>query len=268
LKVLLVGSGGRELRLPGTQPIPAHRTALDRSGNPGTPTGRQCGYLGHDVPALVDFARQNQVDLVVVGPKPPGSWVGRRAGFGRDLPCLADTGCCPIETSKSFAKQFMQRTPFHGALTALTSFQPALITGGLDYPVVIKASGLAAGKGVLLPNGRTKLARPYCMLVEVSLARPARVSSKNGLRGKKFLAGFTDGKTIRVMRRRRTTNACGWSLAQYRGMGAYAPPDLSTEMQTRMIKEVCSLRWMVCAPRMPSWRAVCRLIFTPSGPRC
>ncbi len=157
MKVLLVGSGGREHAIAWKLSLSPRLDHLwIAPGNPGTAhTGDNVPIAATDVPALVDFARQHQVDLVVVGPE-----ASLAAGLSDALAAAGiavfgpSQAAARIETSKAFAKQFMQRHAIPTArFAAFTQLGPALAyLEGLEYPVVIKASGLAAGKGVLLPG--------------------------------------------------------------------------------------------------------------------
>ena len=280
MKVLLVGSGGREHAIAWKLSLsPRIERLWIAPGNPGTAQlGDNVAISATDVPALVEIARQNQVDLVVVGPE-----ASLAVGLG-DALALAGIAvfgptqaAAQIETSKSFAKQFMQRHAIPTArFTAFNQLQPALnYLEGLDYPVVIKASGLAAGKGVLLPNGKDEARQAlHAMLVEGQFGQAGEeVIIEERLEGEEVsLLAFTDGKTIRVMppaqdHKRLLDGDLGPNTG---GMGAYAPaPICPPEMQTRMIKEVLQ-------PAVDGLRAegmpfvgvlYAGLIFTPSGPQ-
>jgi phosphoribosylamine--glycine ligase/phosphoribosylformylglycinamidine cyclo-ligase len=249
LRVLLVGSGGREHAIAwklSLSPLLDHLWIAP--GNPGTAhTGDNIPIAATDVPALVDFARQNQVDLVVVGPEASLA-VGladalAAAGIAVFGPAQA---AARIESSKSFAKQFMQRHAIPTArFAAFTQFEPALeYLDGLDYPVVIKASGLAAGKGVLLPGGKDEARQALrAMLVEGQFGQAGEeVIIEERLEGEEVsLLAFTDGTTLSVMppaqdHKRLLDGDRGPNTG---GMGAYAPaPICPPEMQTRLVKEI------------------------------
>jgi len=249
LKVLVVGSGGREHAIAWKLSLsPRLEHLWIAPGNPGTAQiGDNIPISANQVPALVDFARQNQVELVVIGPE-----ASLAVGLSD---ALASTGiavfgpsraAAQIETSKSFAKQFMQR---HGIPTArfaaFKQLEPALkYLDGLNYPVVIKASGLAAGKGVLLPGGKDEARRAlHAMLVEGQFGQAGEeVIIEERLEGEEVsLLAFTDGKAISVMppaqdHKRLLDGDRGPNTG---GMGAYAPaPICPSEMQTRLVSEV------------------------------
>jgi phosphoribosylamine--glycine ligase/phosphoribosylformylglycinamidine cyclo-ligase len=238
MKVLLVGSGGREHAIAWKLSLSPHLNRLwITPGNPGTAQiGENVPIAANDVAALTAFAQEKQVDLAVIGPE-----TSLAAGLSD---ALASTGtavfgpsqaAARIETSKAFAKQFMQRHAIPTARFAIfTELQPALKhLEEVDYPVVIKASGLAAGKGVLLPQGKEEARRfVRAMLVEGRFGRAGEEVS---------LLAFTDGQAISIMppaqdHKRLLEDDCGPNTG---GMGAYAPaPALPPRLQTRALREI------------------------------
>ncbi len=157
MKVLIVGSGGREHTLAWKiHQSPRLSRLYSAPGNPGT------GHLGQNVPipasdldGLLNFARQEQIDLTIVGPEAPlvGGIVDRFEAAGLRV-AGPRRGAAQLEGSKVFAKDFMRR---HGIPTAryqtyrdAASAGEALGRGEYEFPVVVKADGLAAGKGVLI----------------------------------------------------------------------------------------------------------------------
>jgi phosphoribosylamine--glycine ligase len=161
MNVLLLGSGGREHALAWKiAQSPRCSRLWIAPGNPGTADcGTNVALSLVDFEAVKAFSRQNQVDLVVVGPEAP-LVAGIVDAFSEDpatahIPVIGPTrDAAQLEGSKSFAKRFMLR---HGIPTAryrefhagqLQEALEALPSFGL--PVVLKADGLAAGKGVLI----------------------------------------------------------------------------------------------------------------------
>ncbi len=161
MNVLLLGSGGREHALAWKiAQSPLCGKLWIAPGNPGTAScGENVALSPVDFDALKAFCRQNKVDLVVVGPEAP-LVAGIVDAFSSDpgtasIPVIGPTrDAAQLEGSKSFAKRFMLR---HGIPTAayrefhagqLDEALAALPAFGL--PVVLKADGLAAGKGVLI----------------------------------------------------------------------------------------------------------------------
>ncbi len=157
MKVLIVGSGGREHTLAWKiHQSPRLSGLYSAPGNPGT------GELGQNVPipasdldGLLNFARQEQIDLTIVGPEAPlvDGIVDRFEADGLRV-AGPRQGAAQLEGSKVFSKDFMQR---HGIPTArynsygdAGAAAEALRRGEYEFPVVVKADGLAAGKGVLI----------------------------------------------------------------------------------------------------------------------
>ena len=157
MKILVIGGGGREHALAWkAAQSPTVETVYVAPGNAGTarePKLENVAIDVEDIDALVDFARRNAVDLTIVGPEAPLVLGVVDAFDAAGLKCFGPTqGAAQLEGSKSFTKDFLAR---HGIPTAdyrtFTELQPAL-----DYlrdkgaPIVIKADGLAAGKGVIV----------------------------------------------------------------------------------------------------------------------
>ena len=161
MKILLIGSGGREHALAWKiVQSPRLSQLWIAPGNAGT------AHLGENLPisaenasALVNFAYSKRVDLVLIGPEAPLA-----AGLADDLreigvPVFGPSqAAAQIEASKAFAKAFMERHHIPTAQAAtFTDFEAALSylrSAFVHRPssVVLKASGLAAGKGVILPD--------------------------------------------------------------------------------------------------------------------
>ena len=161
MKVLVIGSGAREHAL-------VARLARDLApgslvcapGNPGIASlARTVSIEPTDIDALLLLAERDSVDLTVVGPELPlgAGIVDRFVAAGRTIfgPTAA---AARLETSKAFAKAFMAR---HGVPTArfqtAESIDAALAivrSGTLGFPIVLKADGLAAGKGVVIAENQ------------------------------------------------------------------------------------------------------------------
>ncbi len=157
MNVLIVGGGGREHAL---AMAVARSARVDRvfvaPGNPGTAAEHKVtnvAIAATDVPALVEFARGHPVDLTIVGPEAPMSAGIRDAFDAVGLRCFAPTmRAAQLESSKSFAKAFMVRhgipTAQHAVFESLAAAEAYVEQQGA--PIVIKADGLAAGKGVVV----------------------------------------------------------------------------------------------------------------------
>ncbi len=155
MKVLLLGSGGREHALAASLAAsPGCRELITAPGNPGTAAlGRNVALAIDDPGAVLDLARREEVGLVVVGPEVPlvAGVVDHLVGAG--VPAFGPTAAAArLEGSKSFAKEICLT---HGVPTAEgASFaDPQAAKAHLrrhPLPVVVKADGLMAGKGVVV----------------------------------------------------------------------------------------------------------------------
>lgn len=157
--ILLLGSGGRESALAwkiAQSPLTEHLFIAPGNGGTGQ-WGTNVALSTLDFPAIESFARDHGIDMIVVGNEDP-LVNGIRDYFAGHMPEMLIVGPskagAALEGSKDFAKQFMER---HGIPTArYRSFTSEQIEDGyrfletLDAPYVLKADGLAAGKGVLI----------------------------------------------------------------------------------------------------------------------
>ena len=155
MRVLIIGGGGREHALAWK----LHREdprleILAAPGNPGIAEIAECTPIGAlNLAALEQFARERSVDLTIVGPEAPlaAGIVDRFRAAG--LPIFGPTqAAAEIETSKAFAKQLMLEDGIPTARAEMHTDSTAAKAAARRFgaPVVIKASGLAAGKGVLV----------------------------------------------------------------------------------------------------------------------
>lgn len=155
MKVLIVGSGGREHAIAWRL---AQNPQMERlycaPGNGGIAQLAECiPVAAEDVAGIVKSAVQKEIDLVVVGPEVPLAMglvdeleaAGIRA-FG------PNRSCARLEASKSFTKEFLQKHNIPTARHAVFTDKEALLNavGIFGFPMVLKADGLAAGKGVVL----------------------------------------------------------------------------------------------------------------------
>lgn len=245
MNVLIVGSGGREHAM-------AWKTAQSAllgklycaPGNPGMAQVGECVDISpEDHSGLVTFACEQMIDLVMIGPEAPLA-VGLADSFAAaGIKVFGPTRlAAELESSKSFAKQFMARWDIPTARFAVFSdlAQAEAHLESIDYPVVIKASGLAAGKGVLLPGMKAEARE---CLRQVMLEREFgsagdEVVIEERLEGPEVsLLAFTDGFSVRAMppaqdHKRQLDGDRGPNTG---GMGAYAPapvcpPDLAAEI--------------------------------------
>jgi phosphoribosylamine--glycine ligase len=155
MKILVLGGGGREhaiaLKLSQATPSPE---LLFAPGNPGMAALGACHPIAaDDIPAVLDLARREAVDLTVVGPEIPLVKGVVDAFQAAGLSIFGPTAAAArLEGSKAFSKDFMARygipTAAYQTFTALEPARAFLVKTGA--PVVVKASGLAAGKGAVV----------------------------------------------------------------------------------------------------------------------
>ncbi|MBC8329257.1 MAG: phosphoribosylamine--glycine ligase [Planctomycetes bacterium] len=205
MRILLVGSGGREHALAWKiSQSPLCEQLWTAPGNPGTAAyGENLPIAADDLDGLVAFAEENQVGLVVVGPEGPlaDGLVDRL--IAADIPAFGPTAeAAELESSKAFCKEVLVR---HRVPTAsyrvYKDLNPAVsyLEGGARYPLVVKASGLAAGKGVVIcPDAATAREAVKGMLEDGLHGAAGRtVVVEEFLQGPEASAfALTDGRTI------------------------------------------------------------------------
>jgi phosphoribosylamine--glycine ligase len=239
MKVLIVGGGGREHALAWKCAAAARVTeVLVAPGNAGTATEakvRNVAVGAEDIPALVALAVAERVDLTIIGPE--GALVAGvvDAFEARGLKCFGPRrAAAQLEGSKAFSKQFLQR---HGIPTARSatftraSFDAAWVRRQRT-PLVVKASGLAAGKGVVIAT----------TLEEALAAAASMFAGQFGAAGhevviEEFLPVMADGEHILPLatsqdHKRRDDGDAGPNTG---GMGAYSPAPVVTAAQHERI---------------------------------
>ncbi len=239
MNILVVGSGGREHAI--TWKVcqsPKAEKVFVLPGNPGTD---QIAINVEDVSvddhaAVVSFCKANQVDLVIVGPEVPLADGLVDSLSDANIRCFGPKqAVAQIEASKSFAKDFMMRhnipTARYATFNKIADAIAYLET--VDYEVVIKASGLAAGKGVVLPETHAEArATLEMMLVDKAFGEAgSEVLIEERLNGQEVsLMVFSDGETIVPMLPAQDHKRLldGDSGPNTGGMGAYAPAPIFT----------------------------------------
>ncbi len=239
MKILLVGSGGREHALAWKiAQSPLCKKLYCAPGNAGIAEHAELVDIrADDVAVLFKFARRERIDLVVIGPEAPlvGGLVDlcTSAGIKAFGPSRA---AAQLEGSKAFAKELLHK---HGIPTAdYQAFDYA--EGAKDYaaslrpPIVVKADGLAAGKGVIICRSHEE-ANEWIdtMLIDGRFGRAgSRVVIEEFLQGEEAsILAFTDGRTIAPMpssqdHKRVFDNDQGPNTG---GMGAYSPAPVVTD---------------------------------------
>ncbi|MBK8821965.1 MAG: phosphoribosylamine--glycine ligase [Anaerolineales bacterium] len=238
MNVLIIGSGGREHAMAWKVAQSPRLTKLYIApGNAGT---GDCGEnVLLDVTSHVEvvrFCREKQIDLVLIGPEIPLADGLADSLSAERIRCFGPSqAAAQIEASKSFAKDFMARHHIPTARYATFDKVRDVIDylESVDYPVVIKASGLAAGKGVILPETLDEAkAVVESILVDKTFGEAgSEVIIEERLSGQEVsLMAFTDGETIIPMLPAQDHKRLldGDNGPNTGGMGAYAPAPIFT----------------------------------------
>jgi phosphoribosylamine--glycine ligase len=155
-RVMLVGAGAREHALAVAVAAGGHEVIV-APGNAGTEAvGRSAPVRADDVPGLVDLAAREEVDLVVVGPEAPLVLGLVDALSGHGIPTFGPSkAAAQLEGSKAFMKRFCERhrIPTAGFRVFDDADAAERYVRGVGRPLVVKADGLAAGKGVVVCDG-------------------------------------------------------------------------------------------------------------------
>ncbi len=251
MKVLVIGSGGREhaiaWKLAGESSV---EKVFVAPGNGGTAAENKCVNVDikyNDIPALLDFAKNNRIDLTVVGPEEPLSKgiadEFEKAGLAVFGPSKAGA---EIEASKAFAKDVMKAAGIPTAnYMKFTDFETAkAYVEEKGAPIVVKADGLAAGKGVTVAQTAEEA---------VTALKEIFIDGLFGESGSSvviedFMAGeeatylaLTDGKTILPLVISQDHKAVydGDKGPNTGGMGAYTPaPVIKDDMFRRVTEEI------------------------------
>ena len=279
MNILLIGSGGREHALAWKiAQSPLLTRLVCAPGNPGIEQVCETRPVkATDVEGLVALAQEIAADLVVVGPE-SALEVGiadRLAELG--VPCFGPTAAAAqLETSKAFTKAFCDR---HGLPTAAYGvFEHAGLAKAylnqFDAPYVIKADGLAAGKGVVIAESRAEAeATIDDMLGGRFGAAGARVVIEEFMRGEEAsLFAISDGKTAVLFGAAQDHKRAfdGDQGPNTGGMGTYSPPPVLTEalIEDARLKMIAPTASGMAEEGMP-YRGVlyAGLMLTERGPR-
>ena len=247
MKVLLVGSGGREHAIAiKLAESPLVTGLFIAPGNAGTAeVGDNVPIKADDVAGLADFAAREAIGLVVVGPEVPLSLGLADELAGRGISCFGPVrAAAMLESSKSFSKATMVRlgipTAAYEAFSSYADFGKAAgFIRSAPWPVVVKVSGLAAGKGVFLPESKHEAVGILHELMSGAMLGDSglEVVVEERLEGEEVsILAFCDGERIAVMpsaqdHKRLLDGDRGPNTG---GMGAYAPapvcpPELAAE---------------------------------------
>jgi phosphoribosylamine---glycine ligase len=250
MRVLIVGSGGREHALAWkVAASPRVAQVLVAPGNAGTAAESGCSNVAigaDDVAALRDFALRERIDLTIVGPEGP-LVLGIVDEFqAAGLQCFGPSrACARLEGSKAFTKEFLTRhripTASYARFTRAT-FDPAFVRAQ-RAPIVVKADGLAAGKGVVIAATHADaLAAIESMFAGAFGSAGDTVVVEEFLPGEEasFIVIVDGGRALPLATsqdHKRLLDGDGGPNTG--GMGAYSPAPVVTEaLHARIMREV------------------------------
>ena len=251
MKVLVVGSGGREHALAWKCAQSKNVTeVIVAPGNAGTalePKLRNVAVGAEDIDGLLALARSESVELTIIGPEIPlvAGVVDRFREQG--LPCFGPTAeAAQLEGSKAFTKEFLKRHDIPtAAYQSFTELEPALAyIREQGAPIVVKADGLAAGKGVIVATTVAAAKKAATDMLSAGTFGDAgnRIVIEEFLEGEEasFIV-MTDGKTILPLATSQDHKARdeGDTGPNTGGMGAYSPaPVVTAELEKRIMDEI------------------------------
>ena len=238
MKVLIVGGGGREHAI--AWKLKQDSPSIDllaAPGNPGIAEHARCVPVAiSDVNALASLAEDERADLTVVGPEAPLEAGITDVFARRGLNVFGPTAAAArIETSKTFAKELMVRAgvPTARAEAHTDPVEAKRAVAGMGAPVVVKASGLAAGKGVIVAQSSTEANRAVDLILSDRMfgAAGREILVEEFLEGEELsLFVVTDGTRFLPFigaqdHKRLLDGDVGPNTG---GMGAYAPASIAT----------------------------------------
>lgn len=249
MKVLLIGSGGREHALAWKLSQSASLSKLYVApGNPGTAAyGETVGIKDTDIDGLTAFAREQQVELVVVGPEDPLAMGVVDAMEAAGIRAFGPTAkAAAIEADKCLAKKIMHDNLIPTAEgRAFKSFENAkAYIASRDTALVVKAAGLAKGKGVFVCDEPSQaiLAAEKIMVDGAFGEAGAEIIVEEKLTGQEAsILAFVDGRTIYMMESSQDHKPIGEGNTgpNTGGMGAYSPAPIITEkLMNRIEREI------------------------------
>jgi phosphoribosylamine--glycine ligase len=242
---MVIGSGAREHALAWKiKQSPKVTELYAAPGNAGTASiARNLNIRPNDIEALAGAARDIGIDLTVVGPEAPlaAGIVDRFEQVGMSIFGPSKTAA-QIESSKVFARKLMQKygIPCPKGVSFSRYPEAKRYVESQSMPIVVKADGLAAGKGVTVADSREEALKALSDIMENKIFGPAgdNVIIEECLTGKEVsLLAFTDGKTVVPM-----IPACDYKRVfdndrgpNTGGMGSYSPPGFFDAKLTREV---------------------------------
>ena len=249
MDVLLIGSGGREHAMAWKlKQSPQLGKLYIAPGNAGTAQcGQNVAIRDNDVAALANFAREKNVGLVIVGPEEPLAAGVVDAMEAAGIKAFGpNAAAAQLEADKAFSKQLMRSAAIstaEGRIFDRFTDAKAYIASR-DEPVVIKAAGLAKGKGVIVCDDPADgiLAAEKIMVDRIFGDAGDRIVVEDKLLGEEAsILAFVDGRSIYVMESAQDHKPIGDGDTgpNTGGMGAYSPaPVITDEMMSRITREI------------------------------
>ena len=280
MNIMVIGGGGREhaiiQKLKESSRV---ETIYALPGNGGMAADAVCVNIGaKDIPAQVEFAKANQIDFAVVAPDDPLVLGAVDALNAIGIPCFGpNKAAAIIEGSKAFSKNLMKQygipTAAYEIFTELDQALAYLETAPI--PTVVKADGLALGKGVIIAQTREEAKQAVTDMMAGGKfgASGATVVIEEFLTGPEVsVLSFTDGKTLVPMvssmdHKRAHDNDEGLNTG---GMGTVAPnPYYTPEVAKRCMEEIFlpTIRAMAQEGRPFTGCLYFGLMLTPNGPK-
>ncbi len=280
MKLMVIGGGGREHAIiKSLKKNPEVEAIFCLPGNGGIAMDATCVNIGaKDIPAQVAFAKENGMDYAVVAPDDPLALGAVDALTEAGVPCFGpNKAAAIIESSKAFSKDLMKKYNIPtAAYETFTDAEKALAyVDKCDIPVVVKADGLALGKGVIIAQTRDEAREAVRSMMEDKVFG----DSGNCVVIEEFLTGpevsvlsFTDGETVIPMvssmdHKRVGDNDTGLNTG---GMGTIAPNPLYTEAIAEECMETIflpTIRAMEAEGRAFQGCLYFALMLTPNGPK-
>ncbi|WP_426264893.1 phosphoribosylamine--glycine ligase [Sphingomonas sp. PWP1-2] len=275
MNVLLIGSGGREHALSWKlAQSPRLRTLFAAPGNPGIAAHAQIVSLDlTDHAAVVAFCAEQSIELVVIGPEAPlVDGLGDSLRAARVAVFGPDKAAAQLEGSKAFTKALCDRAgiPTAGYVHATSRAEARHALDRFGVPVVVKADGLAAGKGVTVAMTREEAEGA---LADLFGARGGEAVIEEFLEGEEAsLFVLTDGKDILSFGSAQDHKRVGEGDTgpNTGGMGAYSPARVLTpELEARAIEEIVkpTVAAMAAAGTPFSGVLYAGLMLTADGPK-
>lgn len=249
MRVLVVGGGGREHALVWAlqRDASSDTTLFAAPGNPGTASlATNLPIAATAIDELVAAVQSHNIDLTIIGPEAPlaAGLADRLRAEGKSVfgPSAA---AARLESSKAYAKEVMTRAGVHTAKSGtFVNMGPALeYIGAHPEPLVVKASGLAAGKGAVVCDTRIEAVTATRAMLDGSLGQAGKeVVIEEFLQGEELsVLALTDGEKVLILPPAQDHKRLGEGDTgpNTGGMGAYTPVGIATdELLDRVRKEV------------------------------